>query len=646
MKIFRTCSRSEHKQIVNKTVISLSGDRNRPRKIKMSPATKEESKKRKSSSGSSGSSPGKATSSVPDRAAMHAKVSRLEEEESRNRKAEEDAGLFARTVADIRKGVEQAYEAKTRKGAGGAKGADVTELRIRASLQVLTLKRLNRLDKLRARDSRDRTQQAKQKVDSLHLHLQNLLYEAMHLQKEITKCQQFRSGDEDIQMVSEEEFYRDAPDNISKSEETRSDEHKRKLARLEFEGATRREMSGALKKLESGREKLEDIIKTKRDNLASLRPQLQKILEATKPTQDYLKMPLTEEWEQAKLCRLLPPPLFVLYSQTSAYGEACDKMVKVEIIGDIEEARTFHTKKLLEEEDDDDSNNVTNEEEEESAKKSKRGRGGSGKSQQISKQEENLRMLLQRHPLQVRVRVALQAELPEGVLMTFGYLTRLKVISVKVTLEGGAEGESGGVLQSSLLLSHLLGPGDGGARSPNPANRFQLAEVGYPGGAMPARYSEEIGVLYRWAQLLGGLVHPEAEAEEGDEEAALSALSPSEPSELPASEDVSFSRVGEILKAVRDRVQARIALQKQVAQLEKAKHVQVEPSVPREAAGLFPEESGGGGGSRSSSGRSRIRNWTSVDWEQYTGLEVTRHLVEAGAVDGDDFFFRLQVRSI
>ena len=34
--------------------------------------------------------------------------------------------------------------------------------------------------------------QAKHKVDSLHLQLQNLLYEVMHLKKEITKCLEFK----------------------------------------------------------------------------------------------------------------------------------------------------------------------------------------------------------------------------------------------------------------------------------------------------------------------------------------------------------------------------------------------------------------------------------------------------------------------
>ncbi len=70
-----------------------------------------------------------------------------------------------------------------------------------ASLHVLTLKKLNRLDKMRLKASRNLTNEAKLNVDALHLQLQNLLYEVMHLQKEINKCQQFKSKDEEIDLI-------------------------------------------------------------------------------------------------------------------------------------------------------------------------------------------------------------------------------------------------------------------------------------------------------------------------------------------------------------------------------------------------------------------------------------------------------------
>lgn len=81
---------------------------------------------------------------------------------------------------------------------------------------MVALKKLNRLEKVRTRAGRDALHKEKQRVDSTHLHLQNLLYEADHLNKEVTKCLQFKSKDEEIELVPLEDFYRDAPAEVSR----------------------------------------------------------------------------------------------------------------------------------------------------------------------------------------------------------------------------------------------------------------------------------------------------------------------------------------------------------------------------------------------------------------------------------------------
>lgn len=45
----------------------------------------------------------------------------------------------------------------------------------------------------------------------------------------------FRSADEDIEMVSLEDFYANAPPSISQEEITRKDKHRQHLARLNWE---------------------------------------------------------------------------------------------------------------------------------------------------------------------------------------------------------------------------------------------------------------------------------------------------------------------------------------------------------------------------------------------------------------------------
>ena len=73
----------------------------------------------------------------------------------------------------------------------------------------------------------------------------------MHLEKEVTKCLQFRSADQDINLVSEEEFRNQAPEEIKQKVDDAEGvkEHNMRLARLEFERLQRREMHESLQKL-------------------------------------------------------------------------------------------------------------------------------------------------------------------------------------------------------------------------------------------------------------------------------------------------------------------------------------------------------------------------------------------------------------
>lgn len=52
----------------------------------------------------------------------------------------------------------------------------------------------NKVVNIRIKKSRDATNQSKQSVDSFNLQLQNVLYEVLHLKKEVTKCVHFKVG--------------------------------------------------------------------------------------------------------------------------------------------------------------------------------------------------------------------------------------------------------------------------------------------------------------------------------------------------------------------------------------------------------------------------------------------------------------------
>lgn len=102
--------------------------------------------------------------------------------------------LFCKTCDDIRKLMEAIGKLKARNSGMNNEQilAEISEKRIQASLLFVVLKKLNRLEKFRTKTSRDTLNREKQQVDSFHLQLQNLLYEILHLKKEVTKCLQFK----------------------------------------------------------------------------------------------------------------------------------------------------------------------------------------------------------------------------------------------------------------------------------------------------------------------------------------------------------------------------------------------------------------------------------------------------------------------
>lgn len=176
------------------------------------------------------------------------------------------------------------------------------------------MKKLNRLDKIRLANRREALAKEKLSVDSNRLKLQNLIYEASHLRREINKCISFKSEDEDIELVPLDEFLQKATgSNDRSSPEVIADKHLLRMRRLEFELRLRKEYAEQCKALEKSKEDVAQKIILVRDNLDSLEPCLQNICKVTRPVQKILDMNFEAEWETEKIVRLLPQPLFMAY---------------------------------------------------------------------------------------------------------------------------------------------------------------------------------------------------------------------------------------------------------------------------------------------------------------------------------------------
>ena len=69
---------------------------------------------------------------------------------------------------------------------------EIAAFRQKGLVLFVCLKKLNRLSHLYCKDAREQTHEQKLEVDDIHLQLQNLEYESMHLKREIQNCLEFK----------------------------------------------------------------------------------------------------------------------------------------------------------------------------------------------------------------------------------------------------------------------------------------------------------------------------------------------------------------------------------------------------------------------------------------------------------------------
>uniref|UniRef100_A0A8C2Q4K9 THO complex 5 n=1 Tax=Cyprinus carpio TaxID=7962 RepID=A0A8C2Q4K9_CYPCA len=511
-----------------------------------------------------------------------------EEVELEDRDPQQDYMLYKDTCADLAKLMAEIQELKS------SGSVEIEERHRQCSVHFITLKKLNRLAHMRLKKGRDQTHEAKQRVDVLHLQLQNLLYEVMHLQKEISKCLEFKSQHEEIELVSEEEFFQEAPAEISRPHVTRDDNHQLTLARLDWELEQRKRLAEQYKMSLARKEKIQKAIEQKREYLSSLQPGLQNIMQASLPVQEYLSMPFEQMQKQAEVARHLPPPLYVLLVQAAAYGQACDKTLSVNISGDVDEAKALSRRPEDSQEDESDSDA------EEEQQNTKRRRATVG-----VQLEDKRKAMLRRHPLSLCV--DLKCKDGSVLHLVFYYLMNLNILTVKTKVSTATDlsgAVSAGELLNSESLLNCLYASDHGKETPNPANRYQFDKVGI---TTFADYVSDLGHPYVWVQKLGGLQF----SSDGAQVCVALEIA------------LSASHMEKTMKLLRGRLQARLALHKQFSSLEHS----IIP-VSSECQHLFPAKVVSG-----------LTRWTMMSYQEFTELGFVQHVLKAGLVCETDLFF-------
>ncbi|CAN6721587.1 unnamed protein product [Malus baccata var. baccata] len=204
--------------------------------------------------------------------------------------------------------------------------SELRELVTQMFLNFVILRQANRSILLKEDRVKAETESAKAPVNLTTLQLHNLMYEKSHCVKAIKACKDFKSKYPDIELLPEEEFFRDAPANIKDPMLSNDASHDIMLKRLNFELHQRKELCKHHEKLEIHKKGLLETIANRKKFLSSLPSHLKSLK----------KVSLLHHSAE-----LLPPALYVVYSQFMAQKEAFDEQIVLDVVWSVKDAQAF-----------------------------------------------------------------------------------------------------------------------------------------------------------------------------------------------------------------------------------------------------------------------------------------------------------------
>ncbi|CAF0799736.1 unnamed protein product [Rotaria sordida] len=432
------------------------------------------------------------------------------------------------------------------------------------------LRSFNRIGRMRIQKARELTAEHRNRLDDQTLEQQNLLYELSHINKEIARCEEFKSKDQKLELVSLEDFYANAPPELTDSKITENDPHRLHLFQLDWELMQREKLHDDCKGLQTEISDLKKQIVRRRKRLRSLRPKLKQVVKSTDPVRRYIESQFddTNNFSQSinnPLIAKLPDPLYVLYSLVLAYQQ-CDGR---------------HITCQIDSKEDSSTGNTT------SSDTNSDGTYLNGDPQ--------YQPLLRQHPLHVKVTLLLSPD-HTGELI-FSYLTQLNIVTVQGKLSGLKAQQSQTL--TSTLLHNLLDDNDNGQSSPNPATDFLFQQQ----GKLAPIFSDAIGGYpYHWIQQL-----------------CKCQMVPLQRQEL-------VTDCSEIIKRLTQRMRARITLDRILINLEKNE-------MPLLAEGNETTSILNSSLRRSINNLPTLRSWREISFDDSNKYEYIQTLINENLID-------------
>ncbi|CAA0840671.1 THO complex subunit 5B [Striga hermonthica] len=427
--------------------------------------------------------------------------------------------------------------------------SQLRELVTQVLLNFVNLRQANRSILLEEDRVKAETERAKAPVDLTTLQLHNLMYEKNHYVKAIKACKDFKTKYPDIELVPEEDFFKDVTEDIKSSTLSADVAHDLMLKRLNYELYQRKELCTLREKLEQQKKALQETITNRKKFLSSLPSHLKALKKASLPVQHQLGVLHTKKLKQRQLAELLPPPLYVVYSQLLAQKEAFGENIELEITGSVKDAQAF-ARQLANKGSDIASNLENSKIEDDMPDEEDDGQRRRKRSKKVpSKESLEQAGICQSHPLKLTLHVyddeGSEVNSTKLITLKFEFLVKLNVVCVGV--EGSDEASQDGILSN-------LFPNDTGLELPQQLAKLRIKDS--------LSFNEKrTSRPYKWAQHLAGIdVLPEVPPLVSATEESNSATA------KPASFASGLSlyrqqnRVRTVVQRIRDRIKAQLAL--------------------------------------------------------------------------------------
>jgi len=416
-------------------------------------------------------------------------------------------------------------------------------------LHFVTLRQANRSILLEEDRVKAETERAKAPVDFTSLQLHNLMYEKSHYVKAIKACNDFKSKYPVIDLVPQEEFFRDAPQDIKAKKLSNDTAHDLTMKRLHFELFQRKELCKRHEKLEQQKKGLLDKIADRKKFLSSLPSHLKSIKKASLPAQNQLGVLHTKKLKQNHSAELLPPPLYVIYSQFLAQKEAFGENIDLDIVGSVKDAQNFARQQANK--DTGISTNVESSRlEDDAADEEDDGQRRRKRPKRVpSKESLEQEGVYQVHPLKIILHIyddeVSDPKSAKLITLKFEYLLKLNVVCVGI--EGSHDRPENNILCN-------LFPDDTGVELPHQSAKLFVGDA----LAFDERRTTR---PYKWAQHLAGIdflpdvsplltSHENSNGETAKSDAVISGLS------LYRQQN----RVQTVVQRIRSRKKAQLAL--------------------------------------------------------------------------------------